>query len=170
MSPRTIFWFNSCIIFLLILNSGLTFGQVDVSIGVSGYSGTNSNIGLNAGTSIGNFHLDFSSNLKGGSNELEHYYNPGTKTENHLVIIFNAGYNLRIKKNWYLVPEIGVGNMSDIYISRRNRYTYENPDYFINVGLVSKFFISEDIGFLIGGGYPELGKIALVYKLWDKTE
>jgi hypothetical protein len=170
MSTRTICWINSCINILLIFNSGLTHGQVDVSIGVSGYSGTNSNIGLNAGTSTGNFYLDFSSNLKGGSNELEHYYNPGTKTENHLVIIFNAGYNFRIKRNWYLVPEIGLGRMSDIYIRNRNRYSYENHDYFINVGLVSKFFISEDIGFLIGGGYPELGKIALVYRLWDKPE
>jgi hypothetical protein len=37
-----------------------------VSAGVSLYNSQNFNMGLNAGTSLNNFYLDISSNLKGG--------------------------------------------------------------------------------------------------------
>jgi len=153
-----------------MFNSGIAFAQFDISLGVSAYNGSNSNFGFNAGASIRKFYLDFSSNLKGASSELEQYYDPGTRSENHLIVIFNAGYNFHVKKNWYLIPEIGFGSRSDIYVRHNNRYSYENPRYFLNLGIASRFFISKDIGFLIGCGYPELGKVALIYKLWDRTD
>ena len=47
----------------------MSFGQLDVSVGVTMYNSKNSNIGLNAGVSLKNFYLDISSNLKGGDGE-----------------------------------------------------------------------------------------------------
>ena len=157
------------IISCLILNSLLSFGQLDVSVGVTMYNSQNSNIGLNAGVSINNFYLDISSNLKGGEGErLDNSSN--SKTEDIFVFLMNAGYNFPVKRNWYILPVIGVGWKSDIYQNHygaRNTYSYENSKSFINIGLSTKFFIEGDVGLILGIGYPELANIAVVYKLWD---
>jgi len=147
----------------------LTFGQIDVSVGASMYDAQNSKIGLNAGASFHNFYLDVSSNLKGGTGELQDY-SSNTKTDDIFVILINTGYNIPVKKNWYILPVIGVGWKSDIYLTQygsRNTYSYENRKSFINIGLSTKFIVKDDFGLIVGCGYPELAKIALVYKLWN---
>jgi hypothetical protein len=161
---------NICLLICcLILNSLLTFGQIDVSVGAAMYNAQNSNIGLNAGASFNNFYLDVSSNLKGGTGELQDYIS-NTKTDDIFVILINTGYNIPVKKNWYILPVIGVGWKSDIYLTQygsKNTYSYENRKSFINIGLSTKFIIKDDFGLIVGFGYPELAKIALVYKLWN---
>jgi hypothetical protein len=153
----------------LILNSFLSFGQLDVSAGVTMYNTRNSNIGLNAGVSFKNFYLDISSNLKGGEGERQdNSYN--SKTEDIFVFLMDTGYNFPIKKNWFILPIIGVGWKSDIYQNHygaRNTYSYENFKSFMNIGLYTKLFIKGDIGLILGIGYPELANIAVVYRLWD---
>jgi len=161
---------NICLLIsCLILNSILSFGQFDVSVGVSMYNSHNSNIGLNAGASFKNFYLDISSNLKGGKGELQDYYS-NIKTDNIFVFLINTGYNIPVKKNWYISPIIGAGWKSDIYLNQygsKNTYSFENSKSFMNIGLSTKFFIKDEIGFILGFGYPEIAKIAVVYKLWD---
>ena len=162
---KYIFLLTSC----LILNSLLSFGQLDVSVGVTTYDSQNSIIGLNAGVSFKNFYLDISSNLKGSDRERQDtisYF----KTDDIFVFLMNAGYNIPIKGNWFILPIIGVGWKSDIYqnyYGARNTYSYENSKSFINIGLSTKFFIEGDVGLILGIGYPELANIAVVYKLWD---
>ena len=161
---------NFCLLIsCLILNSFLSFGQLDVSVGVTMYNSKNSNIGLNAGVSLKNFYLDTSSNLKGGEGERQDN-NSNSKTEDIFVFLMNTGYNFPIKRNWYILPIIGVGWKSDIYQNHygaRNTYSFENSKSFMNIGLSTKFFIKGDVGLILGIGYPELANIALVYKLWD---
>jgi hypothetical protein len=161
---------NFCLLIsCLILNSLLSFGQLDVSVGVTMYNSKNSNIGLNAGVSLKNFYLDISSNLKGGEGERQDN-SSNSKTEDIFVFLMNTGYNFPIKRNWYILPIIGVGWKSDIYqnyYGARNTYSYENSKLFMNIGLSTKFFIKGDVGLILGIGYPELANIAVVYKLWD---
>ena len=159
----------SLLISCLILNSLLSFGQLDVSVGVTMYNSKNSNIGLNAGVSLKNFYLDISSNLKGGDGERQDTIS-NFKTEDIFIFLMNAGYNIPIKRNWYILPIIGVGWKSDIYQNHygaRNTYSYENFKSFMNIGLSTKFNIKNDIGLILGLGYPEVAKIAIVYKFWD---
>jgi hypothetical protein len=160
-------------IFLLagcfFLNSFLSFGQLDVSVGATMYNSKNSNIGLNAGASFKNFYLDISSNLKGGTGELQDYISKA-KTDGVFIFLINTGYNIPVKRNWYILPVIGIGWQSDIYLNQygsNNTYSYENTRPFINIGLSAKFYIKKDFGLIFGCGYPELAKIAVVYKLWD---
>ena len=161
---------NICLLIsCLILNSLLSFGQLDVSVGVTMYNSKNSNIGLNAGGSLKNFYLDISSNLKGGDGERQDT-SSNFKTEDIFVILMNAGYNISIKRNWYILPIIGVGWKSDIYQNQygaRNTYSYENFKSFMNIGLSTKFYIKGDVGLIVGLGYPEVAKITIVYKFWD---
>jgi hypothetical protein len=161
---------NICLLIsCLILNSLLSFGQLDVSVGVTMYNSRHSNIGLNAGASFKNFYLDISSNLKGGAGEMQDY-SSNSKTGDIFVFIMNTGYNIPIKRNWYILPLIGVGWKSDIYQNHygsKNTYSYENTKSFMNIGLFTKFFIKGDVGLILGIGYPELANIAVVYKLWD---
>lgn len=161
---------NICLLIsCLILNSLLSFGQLDVSVGVTMYNSQNSNIGLNAGVSIKNFYLDISSNLKGGDGERQDT-SSSLKTDDIFVFLMNAGYNIPIKRNWYILPIIGVGWKSDIYQNHygaKDTYSYENFKSFMNIGLSTKFYIKSDIGLILGLGYPEVAKIAIVYKFWD---
>lgn len=161
---------NICLLIsCFILNSLLSFGQLDVSVGVTMYNSQNSNIGLNAGVSLNNFYLDISSNLKGGEGERQDN-SSNSKTEDTFVFLINTGYNLPIKRNWYILPIIGLGWKSDIYQNHygaKNTYSYENSKSFMNIGLFTKFFIKGDVGLILGTGYPELANIAVVYKLWD---
>jgi hypothetical protein len=162
---KNIYLLISC----LILNSLLSFGQLDVSVGVTMYNSKNSNIGLNAGVSLKNFYLDISSNLKGGDGERQDT-SSNFKTEDIFVFLMNAGYNIPIKRNWYILPIIGVGWKSDIYQNHygaRNTYSYENFKSFMNIGLSTKFYIKGDVGLIVGLGYPEVAKITIVYKFWD---
>lgn len=147
----------------------MSFGQVDVSVGVTMYYSQNSNIGLSAGASFKNIYLDISSNLKGGKGKIQDY-SSNSKTEDIFLFLMNTGYNIPIKRNWYILPVIGVGCKSDIYLSHygaRNTYSYENSRLFMNIGLSTKVFIKDDFGLVLGFGYPELGKIGIVYKLWN---
>jgi hypothetical protein len=161
---------NICLLIsCLILNSLLSFGQLDVSVGVTMYNSKNSNIGLNAGVSLKNFYLDISSNLKGGDGERQDT-SSNFKTEDIFVFLMNAGYNIPIKRNWYILPIIGVGWKSDIYQNHygdKNTYSYENFKSFMNIGLSTKFYIKGDVGLIVGLGYPEVAKITFVYKFWD---
>jgi len=161
---------NICLLIsCLILNSLLSFGQLDVSVGVTMYNSKNSNIGLNAGVSLKNFYLDISSNLKGGDGERQDT-SSNFKTEDIFVFLMNAGYNIPIKRNWYILPIIGVGWKSDIYQNHygaKNTYSYENFKSFMNIGLSTKFYIKGDVGLIVGFGYPEVAKITIVYKFWD---
>jgi hypothetical protein len=153
----------------LILNSILSFGQVDVSAGITFYNTHNLIIGLSAGASIKNFHLDISSNLKGGNGEIQDYGN-NLKTDDKFVFLVNTGYNIPLRKNWYILPVLGAGWESDIYLNQnnaRNTYSYQNSRLFLNIGLYTKFFIIDDIGLILGCGYPELARVAVVYKLWN---
>jgi hypothetical protein len=152
-----------------LLNNILSFGQLDVSVGVTLYDSHNSKLGLNAGASYKNFYLDISSNLKGGKGEIQDYLT-NSKTDNVFIFLTNAGYNIPIKKNWYILPVIGIGWKSDIYLHQygdKNTYSYENARSFLNIGLSAKFFIKEDIGLMMGCGYPEIAKVSFVYKLWN---
>ena len=154
----------------LLLNSLLSYSQVDVSLGIVGYNPGNDNIGLSAGVTLKNLSLDISSNLKGGAKELGKYLGYNGKTGDNFIFLINTGYNFPVKKKLYIMPQIGIGWISDIYLQQtgsRRTFTYEDFHTFINIGLCVKFFIKNDLGFIIGGGYPELGKISLVYKLWD---
>ncbi len=161
---------NICLLIsCLILNSLLSFGQLDVSAGVTAYSSQNSNIGLDAGVSFKNFYLEISSNLKGGEGERQDN-SSNSKTEDIFVFLMNTGYNFPVKKNWYILPIIGVGWKSNIYQNHygaKNTYSYEDFKSFMNIGLSTKFFIKSDIGLIMGIGYPQLANIAVVYKLWD---
>jgi hypothetical protein len=161
---------NICLLIsCLILNSLLSFGQLDVSVGATMYNSQNSNIGLNAGVSFKYFYLDISSNLKGGDGERQDTIS-NFKTENIFVFLMNAGYNIPIKRNWFILPIIGVGWKSNIYQNHygaKNTYSYENFKSFINIGLSTKFYIKGDVGLILGSGYPEVAKIAIVYKFWD---
>jgi hypothetical protein len=138
-----------------------------VSVGAAVYNLQNSRIGLNAGASFKNFYLDISSNLKGGKGDLQDYP-ANSKTDEVFVFLINTGYNIPVKQNWYILPIAGIGWKSDIYLTQyasKNTYTYENTRPFINIGLSSKFILKEDFGLIVGCGYPELEKIAVVYKL-----
>jgi hypothetical protein len=161
---------NICLLIsCLILNSLLSFGQLDVSVGVTMYNSKNSNIGLNAGVSLKNFYLDISSNLKGGDGERQDT-SSNFKTEDIFVFLMNAGYNIPIKRNWYILPIIGVGWKSDIYQNHygaKNTYSYGNFKSVMNIGLSTKFYIKGDVGLIVGLGYPEVAKITIVYKFWD---
>jgi hypothetical protein len=161
---------NLCLIIgCLVLNSLLSFGQLDVSVGISRYNAKSSNLGLNAGASYKNFYLDISSNLKGGDG-VRQDYSSGSKTGDIFIFLINTGYNIHIKQNWYLLPTVGIGWKSDIYQNQygaRNTYSYENSKPLMNIGLSTKLFIKGDVGLILGIGYPELAKIAVVYKLWD---
>jgi hypothetical protein len=161
---------NICLLIsCLILNSLLSFGQLDVSVGVTMYNSKNSNIGLNAGVSLKNFYLDISSNLKGGDGERQDTIS-NFKTEDIFIFLMNAGYNILIKRNWYILPIIGVGWKSNIYQNHygaRNTYSYENFKSFMNIGLSTKVYIKGDVGLIVGLGYPEVAKITIVYKFWD---
>lgn len=158
----------SLLIGCFILNSFLSFGQVDVSMGLTMYNSPYSAIGLSAGASFKNFYLDISSNLKGGNgNLLDHTSN--SKTNDIFIFLMNTGYNIPIKKNWSLLPLIGLGWKSNIYLNQygsQNTFSYENSKLFMNIGLSTKFFIKNDFGLLLGCGYPEMVKIAGVYRLW----
>jgi hypothetical protein len=154
----------------LILNSLLSFGQLDVSAGATIYNCQNSNIGLNVGASFRNIYFDISSNLKGGSEERQEYRFIPLKTDNIFIFLINTGYNIRLKRNWYILPIIGIGWKSEIYqnqIGTKNSYSYESSKSFMNIGMSTKFIIKGDAGLILGCGYPELAKIAIVYKLWD---
>jgi len=161
---------NICLLIsCLIFNSLLSFGQLDVSVGVTMYNFQNSTIGLDAGASFKNFYLNISSNLKGGEGERQDY-SSNSKTENIFVFLMNTGYNIPVKSNWYILPIVGVGWKSDIYQNHyggKNTYSYENSKAFMNIGLSTKYFIKGDVGLILGIGYPELANIAIVYKLWD---
>jgi hypothetical protein len=112
----------------------MSFGQLDVSVGVTMYNSQNSNMGLNAGVSLKNFYLDISSNLKGGDGERQDT-SFNFKTEDIFIFLMNVGYNIPIKRNWYILPIIGVGWKSDIYQNHygaRNTYSYENFKSFMN--------------------------------------
>lgn len=162
---KNIFLLISC----LMLNSLLSFGQLDVSVGITMYNSQNSNIGLNAGVSFKNIYLNVSSNLKGGEG-VRQDNSSNSKTEDIFVFLMNTGYNFPIKRNWYILPIIGAGWKSDIYQNHygtKNTYSYENSKSFMNIGLSTKFFIKGDVGLILGIGYPELANIAIVYKLWD---
>jgi len=152
-----------------MLNSLISFGQLDVSAGVTTYYSQNSSIGLKAGASFKNFYLDISSNLKGGEGERQDN-SSDSKTDDIFVFLLNAGYNFPVNRNWYILPIIGAGWKSEIYqnfYGARNTYSYENPKLFMNIGLSTKFFLKGDAGLIMGIGYPELINISVVYKLWD---
>jgi hypothetical protein len=161
---------NLCILVsCLVLNSLSSFGQLDISAGITMYNSRSSNLGLNAGASFKNFYLDISSNLKGGDG-VRQDYSSDSKTGDIFIFLINTGYNIYIKKNWHLLPIIGIGWKSDIYRNQygaRNTYSYENSKPLMNIGLSTKFFIKGDVGLILGIGYPELANIAVVYKLWD---
>jgi hypothetical protein len=163
---KNIYFLTGCIIF----NSLLSYGQMDVSVGVSLYNSQDFNIGLNVGASLKNFYLDISSNLKGGEGDRLHFNTDTTyNTDKDLIFLFNAGYNFRIKEKWFITTIIGIGWTWDIYQSNgaRYRYFYRNSKSFINIGLSTKFFLNDDVGLIVGVGYKELFKVSIVYKLWD---
>ncbi|MCX6259221.1 MAG: hypothetical protein NTY95_00080 [Bacteroidia bacterium] len=163
---KNICFLTGCIIF----NTLLSYGQMDVSAGVSLYNSQNFNMGLNAGASLNNFYLDISSNLKGGSgNRLSSGSNYPLDTKRDFIFLMNAGYNVQIKEKWFITPIIGIGWTWDIYqnISGYLKYYYRDPRSFFNIGLSTKFFLNDDVGIIVGGGLNELFKASIVYKLWD---
>ena len=163
---KNIYFLTLCIIF----NSLLSYGQMDVSAGVSLYNSHDFNIGLNVGASLKNFYFDISSNLKGGEGDRLHFNTDTTyNTNKDLKFLINTGYNISIKENWFITPIIGFGRTWDIYQSNgaRYRYFYRNSKSFINIGLSTKFFLNDDVGVIVGAGYKELFKVSIVYKLWD---
>jgi len=153
----------------LVLNPVLSFGQVDISVGITMYNSHNSNPGLNAGISFKNFYFDISSNLKGGDGKRQDA-SSDIKTDNIFVFSINPGYNTRLKRNLYILPVAGVGWKSDIYQNHygaRETYSYENFKAYMNIGLYAKVYIKGDVGLIAGIGYPEIAKLAFVYKIWD---
>ena len=157
------------IVSCLLLGSILSYGQLDVSAGVSKYNIRNSGIGLCSVASYKNFYLDISCNLKGHA-RLVQDSGSSTKSQDTFVLLINTGYNIQVAKKWFLLPVIGIGWKSDIYqnhFGSYNTFSYENTKSFINAGLSAKFFINGDFGLIIGTGYPEEAKIGIVYRLWD---
>jgi hypothetical protein len=162
---KNIFLLISC----LILNSALSFGQVDISVGVTIYNSQNSNPGLNAGVSFKKFYFDISSNLKGGDGKRQDT-SSDIKTENIFVFSINTGYNTLLKRNWYILPVVGVGWKSDIiqnHYGAKETYSYENFKAYMNIGLYAKVYVKGDVGVIAGIGYPEVAKFSVVYKFWD---
>jgi hypothetical protein len=156
-----------CLVVFVFLNSGLSYGQFDVSIGGSMYNSDVSMVGINFGMSYDHFYFDLSSNMAvGKGEELDFSSSYSYSTDKAWIGLMNIGYNIYINNKWFITPIIGYGQSKYIYQDPIgwDTYYYGDANHHFNIGISTKFFIDDNIGLMIGGGSFERFKAALCYR------
>ena len=143
---------------------------ISFSVGCSVFNAdpkNGSGAGLSIGLSMFNLYVDFANNLARGKGNFIEYTSDESYPVNKVNLsVFNAGYNINIKKNWVITPLIGIGMSGQIMQEPGEwpTYSYGDVKFRFNIGLKTDLYFSPNAGIMLGISTFEYFKGGLVFR------